>query len=153
MAGSLGYAERLSWREDLGGRLGDPELSEASDDALKHKIDELASLIVESKSTGGMVVHTGAGISTSTGIPDFRGPKGIWTLQRGGAPLPKASCPFDRARPSLTHMSLVALQRHGYIRYLVSCNVDCLHIRSGYPRAEMAELHGRELVTYRTKKR
>lgn len=143
MAGSLGYAERLSWREDLGGRLGDPELSEESELLLNRKLDELASLIRESKSSGGMVVHTGAGISTSTGIPDFRGPKGIWTLQRAGEDIPKASCQFDRARPSLTHMALVALQRAGYIRYLVSCNVDCLHVRSGYPRALMAELHGR----------
>jgi mono-ADP-ribosyltransferase sirtuin 6 len=78
----------------------------------------------------------------TAGIPDFRGPKGIWTLQRAGAPIPKASCQFDRARPSLTHMALVALQREGYIRFLVSCNVDCLHLRSGYPRDQMAELHG-----------
>ena len=142
MAGSLGYAERLSYHEDLGGSLGDPELREASPNLLAAKVDQLASLIEGSRSTGGVVVHTGAGISTSTGIPDFRGPKGIWTLQRKGQPLPKASVPFDRARPSLTHMALVGLQRHGFIRYLVSCNVDCLHIRSGYPREEMAELHG-----------
>ena len=56
--------------------------------------------------------------------------------------MPAASCRFDRARPSFTHVALVALQREGYVRYLVSCNVDCLHVRSGYPREEMAELHG-----------
>ena len=39
-------------------------------------------------------------------------------------------------------MALVALQRAGYVRYLVSCNVDFLHVRSGYPRPQMAELHG-----------
>ena len=39
-------------------------------------------------------------------------------------------------------MALVALQRAGYLSYLVSCNIDCLHLRSGYPRAAMAELHG-----------
>jgi mono-ADP-ribosyltransferase sirtuin 6 len=44
MAGSLGYAERLSWRDDLGGQLGDPELGEAAPD-LTTKIDHLAQLI------------------------------------------------------------------------------------------------------------
>ena len=141
MAGSLGYAERLSWRDDLGGQLGDPELAESSDDQTR-KTHELALLLGASRATGGTVVHTGAGISTATGIPDFRGPKGIWTLQRAGAAIPKASCQFDRARPSLTHMALVELQRRGFVRYLVSCNVDGLHVRSGYPRGEMAELHG-----------
>ena len=46
-----------------------------------------------------------------------------------------------RVRPSPTRRSF-ALQREGYVRYLVSCNVDCLHLRSGFPREEMAELHG-----------
>ena len=98
MAGSLGYAERLSWREDLGGQLGDPEnFDEAS--RVHASIRELAQLVRAAKAeSGGMVVHTGAGISTSTGIPDFRGPKGIWTLQRAGKEIPKASCQFDRAR-------------------------------------------------------
>jgi hypothetical protein len=66
MAGSLGYAERLSWRDDLGGQLGDPELAETSVEVVSTKVDELAELIRESKASGGMVVHTGAGISTST---------------------------------------------------------------------------------------
>ena len=141
MTGSLGYAERLSWRDDLGGQLGDPELSEADAD-LERKVDALADLVADAKAKGGAVVHTGAGISTSVGIPDFRGPNGIWTLQKEGKSMPAASCRFDRARPSFTHVALVALQREGYVRYLVSCNVDCLHVRSGYPREEMAELHG-----------
>ena len=141
MTGSLGYAERLSWRDDLGGQLGDPELSEADAD-LERKVDALADLVADAKAKGGAVVHTGAGISTSAGIPDFRGPNGIWTLQKAGKAMPAASCRFDRARPSFTHAALVALQREGYVRYLVSCNVDCLHVRSGYPREEMAELHG-----------
>ena len=81
MAGtSLGYAERLSWRDDVGGTLGDPELSEPDALDLERKIDRLAELFRDAKD--GVVVHTGAGISTSAGIPDFRGPKGVWTLQK-----------------------------------------------------------------------
>ncbi len=66
----------------------------------------------------------------------------MWTLQKRGAPLPSASVPFDRARPTYTHQALLALQRAGKLSYLVSCNVDCLHQRSGFPRAQLAELHG-----------
>ena len=88
------------------------------------------------------VVFTGAGISTSTGIPDFRGPNGVWTRQREGQAAPKASVPFSMAVPSLTHQALLALQRAGKLKFLVSQNVDCLHLRSGFPRDLLAELHG-----------
>ena len=143
MAGSIGYAERLSWRDDVGGMLGTPEFQEVDDAELQRKIDTLAELICESRAkSGGMVVHTGAGISTSIGIPDFRGPNGVWTAQKRGGPMPQAKCTLDTAVPSLTHMALVELRKQGYVRYLVSCNVDCLHLRSGFPRKDLAELHG-----------
>jgi len=143
MAGSIGYAERLSWRDDVGGTLGTPEFQEADDAELQRKIDMLAELIRESRAeSGGMVVHTGAGISTSIGIPDFRGPNGVWTAQKRGAPMPEATCTLGTAVPSLTHMALVEWREKKYVRYLVSCNVDCLHLRSGFPREDLAELHG-----------
>ena len=136
--GSLGYAGRLSHRDDLGGELGAPELQESAGD-LAAKAAKLAQMIAESEH---IVAFTGAGISTSCGIPDFRGPDGVWTRQRRGEELPKASLPFEHARPSLTHMALVALQRSGKLKYLISQNVDSLHLRSGIPRAQLAELHG-----------
>jgi mono-ADP-ribosyltransferase sirtuin 6 len=73
---SLGYAEKLSYREDVG-NVGMPEIFD-SPELLHKKIEELAVMVRESKH---LVVFTGAGISTSSGIPDFRGPKGVWTLQ------------------------------------------------------------------------
>ncbi|KAJ0986866.1 hypothetical protein J5N97_005222 [Dioscorea zingiberensis] len=108
-------------------------------DVLQQKIEELAIMIQKSKH---LVAFTGAGISTSCGIPDFRGPKGIWTLQREGKALPEASLPFHCARPSLTHMALVELERAGILKFVISQNVDCLHLRSGIPRQKLAELHG-----------
>ncbi|KAL5974371.1 ditrans,polycis-polyprenyl diphosphate synthase [Asimina triloba] len=89
-----------------------------------------------------LVVFTGAGISTSCGIPDFRGPKGVWTLQREGKGAPKAALPFHRATPSLTHMALVELEKAGILKFIISQNIDSLHLRSGIPREKLAELHG-----------
>ncbi|MQM05005.1 hypothetical protein Taro_037814, partial [Colocasia esculenta] len=134
---SLGYAEKLSYREEIG-TVGMSEIFDLPD-VLQHKIEELAILIKKSKH---LVAFTGAGISTSCGIPDFRGPKGIWTLQRAGKSLPEASLPFHRAMPSLTHMALVELERAGILKFLISQNVDSLHLRSGIPREKLAELHG-----------
>ncbi|WVZ84030.1 hypothetical protein U9M48_031110 [Paspalum notatum var. saurae] len=102
-------------------------------------IEELAVMVQKSKH---LVVFTGAGISTSSGIPDFRGPKGVWTLQRAGKGVPNASLPFHRAVPSLTHMALVELERTGLLKFVISQNVDSLHLRSGLPREKLAELHG-----------
>ena len=71
MSGSLGYAERLSHRppEMLGGQLGSAELfaSASETSELVHR------LVVQIREFRNIVVHTGAGISTAAGIPDFRG--------------------------------------------------------------------------------
>ena len=140
---SLGYASLLSPREDLGGQLGAPELSDGPADVAS-KAASLAALLSACGRGGspGAVVFTGAGISTACGIPDFRGPTGVWTLQRRGQPLPALGTAFEYARPSFTHMALVGLQAAGKVSLVVSQNVDGLHVRSGLPRGALAELHG-----------
>ncbi|KAG4920694.1 hypothetical protein JHK82_049643 [Glycine max] len=138
---SLGYAEKLSYIEDVG-NVGMVEYFDPSH-VLREKIDQLAIMIKKSKH---LVVFTGAGISTSCGIPDFRGPKGIWTLQREGKALPEASLPFHRAAPSMTHMALVELEKAGILKFVISQNVDGLHLRSGIPREKLAELHGNSFM-------
>ena len=86
------------------------------------------------------MVFTGAGISTESGLPDFRGPDGIWTRQAKG--LPTKTLPFDSAEPNMGHMAIVELQKLGKLAFLVSQNVDNLHLKSGIRPDLLAELHG-----------
>jgi len=134
----FGYADKLAYREDLGGSLGDEELEE-SPEAQTEKIRLLRRLI---QSSSKIVAFTGAGISKAAGVPDFRGPNGIWTLQRLGLPTPDLEIEFGAAKPTVTHQALVALQATGQLTCVISQNVDGLHSRSGIERERLAELHG-----------
>jgi mono-ADP-ribosyltransferase sirtuin 6 len=99
-----------------------------SPDILEKKSEELVKLIKEAKH---FTVFTGAGVSTSAGIPDFRGPQGVWTLQAQGKKRTEPTVSTLKAIPTPTHMALVKLQSEGILKYLISQNVDGLHRRSG----------------------
>ncbi|MGE3853958.1 MAG: NAD-dependent deacetylase [Planctomycetota bacterium] len=88
-----------------------------------------------------LVIFTGAGISTDSGLPDFRGPDGVWTRRDKGLP-PPSRRPDAEIRPNAAHMALVALQSAGRLAYLISQNVDNLHLESGIAADRLAELHG-----------
>lgn len=109
---------------------------------VNEKCEKLAQLILASKHT---VVHTGAGISTSAGIPDFRGPNGVWTLERKGEK-PEINISFEDAIPTITHMALKSMVDAGYIQYIISQNIDGLHLKSGLARNNLAELHGNMFI-------
>eukprot|EP00828_Plagiopyla_frontata_P041638 TRINITY_DN5996_c0_g1_i2.p1 TRINITY_DN5996_c0_g1~~TRINITY_DN5996_c0_g1_i2.p1 ORF type:complete len:469 (+),score=74.68 TRINITY_DN5996_c0_g1_i2:1-1407(+) len=120
-----------------------------SEEELDKKVTELANLVKQSKH---FIAFTGAGISTSTGIPDFRsgvntklktGPGGWEQLATKYKPTQEihrisALC----AVPSPAHMGLVALQEVGVLKFLISQNTDGLHRRSQFPPDKLAELHG-----------
>lgn len=87
-----------------------------------------------------LVVFTGAGISTESGLPDFRGPDGVWTRQAKG--LPTKWPDLSLAEPNAGHMAIVELQELGKLSFLISQNVDNLHLKSGIHPDLLAELHG-----------
>lgn len=122
------------------GECGLPE----QDDTSRVREREMAKLVKLVASASFLVIHTGAGVSTSCGIRDFRGPRGVWTRERQGLGLQllPGDVPFDEASPSLTHMAILGLVRAGRCRFVVSQNVDGLHLRSGLPSDRLAELHG-----------
>jgi len=104
---------------------------------LGKRIDILAEWIWEARH---LVVFTGAGISTDSGLADFRGPDGIWTRQARG--LPTKSADFASAEPNAGHLAIVELQNLGKLAFLISQNVDNLHLRAGSDPERIAELHG-----------
>ncbi len=110
----------------------------ADDATLFKQAKELANLI---RSCRHMVAFTGAGVSTSAGIPDFRGPDGVWTCRAQGRSA-TARTSTIKAFPTPSHMALVALADAGMLKFLISQNVDGIHRRSGFPVGRLAELHG-----------
>jgi NAD-dependent protein deacetylase/lipoamidase len=113
----------------------------------------LAQLVRE---RGPAIVLTGAGISTESGIPDFRSPSGIWARYDPqeyatidafrGDPVKVWSFYARRfraltdARPNAGHLALVELEQAGWVRAIVTQNIDLLHERAG--SQEVVEVHG-----------
>lgn len=75
----------------------------------------------------------------------FSGPKGVWTLEKEGK-APQVNVSFSEAIPTKCHMALKALLDTGHIKYIVSQNIDGLHLRSGVKRKNLAELHGNMFI-------
>jgi len=107
-----------------------------------------------------VVALTGAGISTESGIPDFRGPQGLWTKNPQAEKLSdiryymadpeirkaswqgRLSHPAWSARPNRGHGALVALERRGKLHALVTQNIDELHQIAGNSAERVIEVHG-----------
>jgi NAD-dependent deacetylase len=107
-----------------------------------------------------VVVLTGAGISTDSGIPDFRGPQGVWTRNpkaermsdirhyvsdrevRKASWQSRLTHPAWSARPNLGHLAIVALEKRGKLHALITQNIDGLHQRAGTSPGLVYEVHG-----------
>ena len=107
--------------------------------SLEARIGTLAEWMFEAKR---LVVFTGAGISTESGLPDFRGPDGLWTRKDKGLPPKPAEKDWPSVDPNEGHLAIVELQTLGRLDYLISQNVDSLHLKSGIRPELLAELHG-----------
>jgi NAD-dependent SIR2 family protein deacetylase len=110
-----------------------------NDQMINEYIEEIAKWIVKSNH---IVAFTGAGISTDSGIPDFRGPDGVWTRRDAGLPPPSWKVSQGEIRPNPSHIALVELQRIGKLQFLITQNTDNLHRESGIKPEMLAELHG-----------
>ena len=107
-----------------------------------------------------IVVLTGAGISTDSGIPDFRGPQGVWTRNPHAEKMAtlqhyvadpdvrkrswqdRLSSPAWQAKPNAGHLALVELERRGNLDTLVTQNVDGLHLMAGTSPERLIQIHG-----------
>lgn len=107
-----------------------------------------------------VVALTGAGVSTGSGIPDFRGPQGVWTRDPSAERLStlraymedpavrerawqgRLRSPAWTAEPSPGHRALAELDRQGRLHLVVTQNIDGLHQRSGNDPGRVVEIHG-----------
>lgn len=122
--------------------------------------DRLRDVVGWLARTRHVVALTGAGISTESGIPDFRGPEGVWTRDPKAEALSdirhyladpelrqrawqgRLNHPARRAEPNAGHRALSDLERMGRLQLLITQNIDGLHLAAGSSRERLIEIHG-----------
>jgi len=122
-------------------------------------MDELASQLADLiAGADAILIVTGAGVSTDSGIPDFRGPKGVWKTEQPvmyqdfvadpdarveyWEQKSRAAMAFNAAHPGAVHRACVGLEAAGKLHTLVTQNVDGLHAGAGTSKAKLVEVHG-----------
>jgi NAD-dependent protein deacetylase/lipoamidase len=133
------------------------DMADATDGDLDARVTEVRGWIERAER---IVVLTGAGISTDSGIPDFRGPQGVWTKDpaaerqatldvymsdpdvRRRSWRTRLEHPARTAEPNAGHRALVALEQRGSLDALVTQNIDGLHHAAGSDPERIVEIHG-----------
>lgn len=120
---------------------------------------ELVALLAAHR---GILIFTGAGISTASGIPDFRGPQGVWKTRQPVYYQDFMSSEAARveywdfkleswgqhqmAKPNSVHRAVADLEKGGRVEMVVTQNIDGLHARAGTTRERLVEIHGTDLL-------
>ncbi|KAJ9085185.1 NAD-dependent protein deacetylase srt2 [Entomophthora muscae] len=122
-------------------------------------VKKLVDLFSKFKNEGGVTIISGAGISTDSGIPDYRGSKGAYTLTPNFKPITYQDFissegkqkrywarsffgyqKFSLAKPNVSHLSIAELEKLSYVNHIITQNVDALHHQAGSKR--ITEIHG-----------
>jgi len=127
---------------------------------MDERIDDLSTARAAVDGARRIVVLTGAGISTDSGIPDYRGPQGVWTLDPKAEKISslqhyladpevrhlawqrRLHSPAWTAEPNVAHRAIVGLDERGVLLSVITQNIDGLHQRSGLDPQKVVEVHG-----------
>jgi len=121
------------------------------------RMEQIAQWIIESKRT---VVFSGAGLSTESGIPDFRSPGGIWdrydpedfyfqnflaseaSREKYWQLATEMYEPMKKAQPNSAHLAIAELEKLGKLDCVITQNIDGLHLKAGNSEEKVIQLHG-----------
>ena len=124
---------------------------------MKEQMEKVAQWIMASKRT---VIFAGAGLSTESGIPDFRSPGGVWdrynpedfyfqnfisnetSREKYWEMATEMYDPMKRAQPNLAHLAIAELEKIGKLDCVITQNIDGLHFKAGNSEEKVIELHG-----------
>ncbi len=124
---------------------------------MEEKLKQVAQWIITSKRT---VVFGGAGLSTESGIPDFRSPGGVWdrynpedfyfqkfisseaSREKYWQMATEMYDPMKKAQPNLAHLAIAEMEKLGKLDCVITQNIDGLHIKAGNSEEKVIELHG-----------
>jgi len=153
-------ALRLTWREETLVLRASDTLhmnDEMADKSREELIEEVAELITKSKR---IIVFTGAGISTESGLPDFRSPGGLWTKfnpddftyqkylsnpetrKKSWQMFKSTEDRWIQSKPNLAHHAVAEMERLGKLDCVITQNVDGLHQKAGNSESKVIQLHG-----------
>src|SRR3972149_10641981 len=124
---------------------------------MEDKLKEVAQWIVASKR---VIVFSGAGLSTESGIPDFRSPGGVWdrydpedfyfqnflssevSREEYWQMATEMYEPMKKAQPNLAHLAIAEMERFGKLDCVITQNIDGLHFKAGNSEEKVIQLHG-----------
>jgi len=128
---------------------------------MKEQLEQISQWIISSRR---IVIFVGAGLSTESGIPDFRSPGGVWdrydpedfyfqnfvsseaSREKYWQMATEMYEPMKKARPNLAHLAIAEMERLGKLDCVVTQNIDGLHFKAGNSEDKVIQLHGTAMV-------